>query len=584
MNVHRTVTDVLIIGGGGAGLRAALAAREKGVTVTLACKELLARSGSTPLASWGYAASFGHNDPADSPRQHFLDTLREGRYLSDQDLVETLVQNAPACALDLERYGLKIKKQEDGRFAQISVPGETYPRSLIIEGGGVRIARVLRQELLKHRNVRILEDTLIMGLLQCENSVTGAWGYNFREGSLSVIEAAGVVIATGGHGALWGLSDNPPGNIGDGYYLAYQAGADLVDLEMMLYYPMVIISPPDAKGTLLDYEICLDGAFCAGKLLNSRGEEFIGTSPLPARDELMQAIAREVREGRGSPHGGVYLALSRSGKPKAEIEQYAGSLLGAYRYLKDLGVDIVRDQVEIAPAAHYALGGIRIDNRCRTRVDGLFAAGEVTGNIHGANRISGNALAETQVFGKTAGESAADYARACKAKLANSCTGKLWQASREEQLKAAQAKLADLFSPEHPGKLPPALLKQRVRQLMDQYVGYGRNEECLRLALRELQQMRDAGISPLPANSGKVFNLVLLDALEGLVMLEVAQLVCGGALARKETRGHHYRMDYPLMNEGGALHTVLSRDKGEMVVELQPVRRISEIISKEGGE
>lgn len=584
MNVHHTVTDVLIIGGGGAGLRAALAAREKGVTVTLVCKELMARSGSTPLASWGYAASFGHNDPADSPRQHFLDTLREGRYLADQDLVETLVQNAPACALDLERYGLKIKKQKDGRFEQIRVPGETYPRSLIIEGGGVRIVRVLRQELLKRRNVHILEDTLIMGLLQCENSVTGAWGYNFREGSLTVIEAAGVVIATGGHGALWGLSDNPAGNIGDGYYLAYQAGAELVDLEQMLYYPMVIIDPPDAQGTLLDYEICLDAAFCAGKLLNRQGEEFISTSPLPARDELMQAIAREVREGRGSPHGGVYLDLSRSSKPRAEIEQYAGSLLGAYRYLKDLGVDIVRNPVEIASAAHYALGGIRIDNKCCTKVDGLFAAGEVTGNIHGANRISGNALAETQVFGKIAGGSAADYVRECKAKIASPCTGKLRQAAIEEQLKAAQEKLADLFNSEHPGKMSPTVMKQRVRQLMDQFVGYGRNEEGLQFALRELQRIKDKGLCQWSAKSGGIFNLVLLDALEGLVMLDVAQLVCGGALARKETRGHHYRIDYPLMDEGGAMHTVISRDMGEMVVQLLPVRRISEIIPKERGE
>jgi fumarate reductase (CoM/CoB) subunit A len=565
MNIQKAATDVLVIGGGGAGVRAALAAQEKGVTVTLVCKELIARSGSTPLASWGYAASFGHNDPADSPQQHFWDTLREGRYLSDWDLAETLAQRAPECALDLEYYGLTIKKQSDGRYEQIRVPGETYPRSLIIEGGGRRIIRVLRQELLR-RDVKIFEDTLIIGLLQQENEVTGAWGFNFREGCLVFIEAAGVIIATGGHGALWGLSDNPSGNIGDGYYLAYQAGAGLIDLEQMLYYPMVIINPSDAKGTLIDYEICLEPAFCDGKLLNAQGGEFMTKNPLPARDELMQAIAREVREGRGSPNGGVFLDLRRSGKTRAEVEQYAQSMLGAYNYLKELGVDLVTEPVEIASATHYALGGIQIDRGCRTKVDGLFAAGEVTGNIHGANRISGNALAETQVFGKIAGESAAEYVRQNKRSK---------EKIRQEQIRAAQAELTARFSAQDGVSLSPPVIKQRIRQIMDQYVGYGRNEEGLQFAFDTLQHLKDEGLPQLPAKSGRVFNLALLDALESMMMLQVAQLVCVSALARKETRGHHYRTDYPTTNEGTAMHTAISQSRGKLVVQMQPVRRTS---------
>ncbi len=570
MDIQKVATDVLVIGGGGAGTRAALAAQEKGVDVTLVCKGLITRSGSTPLASWGFAASFGHNDPADSPRQHFLDTLREGRNLSDQDLVEILVQKAPECALDLEQYGLKIKKQNDGRYEQIRVPGETYPRSLIIEGGGRRIMQVLRKKLLQQK-VRTWEDTFIIDLLKRENEVIGAWGINLREGIFVVFEAASVIIATGGCGSLWGLNDNPSENIGDGFYLAYHAGASLVDLELMLYYPMVIISPSNARGTLLDYEICLEPNFCDGKLLNGQGEEFMATSPLPARDELMKAIVREVQEGRGTPNGGVFVDLRCSGKPAAEVEQYAKTLLGAYNYLKEMGVDLVRNKVEIAPAAHYTLGGIHIDGQCRTTVSGLFAAGEVTGNIHGANRISGNALAETQVFGKIAGESAAEYARQrTKIKV------------DEQQISSAWRKIAHRCEPEEAVKadvtkekgVTPGEIKKRTQQIMDQYVGYGRSEKGLNTALKELQLLKEEGLPRLCAKSGRVFNLALLDALESMVMLEVAQMVCTGALARKETRGHHYRTDYPAMDAPSALHMEISQSQGKIVVQKLPVRTL----------
>jgi succinate dehydrogenase/fumarate reductase flavoprotein subunit len=593
MDIQRTATDVLVIGGGGAGARAALSAAENGVAVTIVCKELIARSGSTPMASWGFAASFGHADPADSPRQHFLDTLREGRFLSDQDLAETLALKAPEAAQELENYGLRIRKKEDGRYEQIIVPGETYPRSLIIEGGGRRIIQVLREQLRKYPQVTVLEDTLIIGLLQQEKEVTGAWGFNFREGALVLLEAGAVILATGGNGGLWGFSDNPSGNIGDGHYLAYQAGASLVDLEQMLFYPMVVIDPPDAQGTLLDYEVCIDPAFCDGKLFNGQGEEFLSTKALPARDELLKAISREIRQGRGSPHGGVYLDLRCSSKSREEKEKIAKTMLSAYPYFKELGIDLLARPVEIAPAAHYALGGIQIDSTCRTGVPGLFAAGEVTGNIHGANRISGNALAETQVFGKIAGESAAEYARRKKAEG----QGKERQGrkARQEQVKAVQERLAEWFDftdvnrggrlscqtevfppikTSFQAKRSPHALKQRIREIMDQALGYGRSEEGLQRARQELQQL-EAVVPQLPVPSGGVFNLALLDALEGKMMLEVARLVCTAALARKETRGHHYREDYPQMDEGTARHTVLAAMEGEMVVKLQSARQAS---------
>lgn len=554
------LTDVLVVGAGGAGARAAIAAAERGCDVLLAAKGPLARSGITPLAQWSLEAALGHEDERDSPWQHFLDIVREGRFLSDQNLAEVLANEAPERVRDLDRYGTRFRKR-DGKFRQFATPGQTYPRSVYLEGGGHGLMMGLRKEVLRHSHIRLWEDACVTRILVQDRKAVGATVLDLRAGRIHIVLAKAIVLATGGNEELWPVSDCPPESVGDGMWLAMQAGAELVDMEMMLYYPLVGCWPSSIRGTIIPYEVTLDPERCAGKLVNARGEEFLPPGPLPARDIIIAAMFREIREGRGTERGGLFLDLTRSPKGRQEVERVMAEMLpDVLRYLRNAGVDPVAGRVEVAPAAHYTLGGIRIDERCQTTVPGLFAAGEVAGNVQGANRSSGNALTETQVFGARAGWSAAEFATENEHVSEVSVSGQVGEEIvRLERYISGEAGVR------------PQEIKRGVKETMGRYVGFGRDAEGLRQAMelladweRQLDRMRAVPV--------RQYNRECLEAIEVAAMVRVARAVAQAALARTESRGHHYRFDYPERDDKNWLrHTVVTWEDGELRLRTEPV-------------
>lgn len=554
-------TDVLVIGAGGAGARAAIAAAEAGAQVILTSKGPLARSGITPLAQWSLEAAMAHENPADSTRQHFLDIVREGRNLCDQNLAEVMAAEAPQRVLDLERYGTRFRKK-DGKFLQLTTPGQTYPRSVFLEGGGYGMMLGLKKEVQRQNRIKLWEDVCVTRLFLREGRVTGASVLDLRKGELIYVQAKSIILATGGNEELWPVSDCPPESVGDGLWLAAEIGAEMVDMEMLLYYPLVGNWPLSIRGTIVPYEIVLEPTQCYGKLVNGLGEEFLPPGGPPARDVIIAAIFREIREGRGTPHGGIYLDLARSPKGIEEAGHIMSAMLpSVLQYLRNAGVNPLGAPVEVAPAAHYTLGGVRIDERCRTSVPGLFAAGETAGNVQGANRSSGNALCETQVFGARAGEAAACYAGETAADMPEVAGEAAWEAEKERVYAYINKKEG----------IRPQEIKQQVKSIMGQAVGFGRTKQGLEDALQKLAELTGQ-MDRLKAASVLAYNREWLEAVEVEAMVKVAKIVTLAALTREESRGHHYRLDFPERDDCNWLkHTVITWDGWEFTAKTVPV-------------
>ena len=405
-------TDVLVIGGGGAGVRAAIEADNEGASTCLISKGPIAHSGLTPLAYPSLQAPLGISDARDNNDVHYRDIIEMGRYLCDEDLARILTDEVIPRVRDLEEYGVRFKKQEDGKFLQLHHPGQSYPRNLYITGGGFGLISGLRKEIKRRSNINILEDFFVSLLLTYQGEIVGAFGTNLQDGRFYAIKAKSTVLACGGYEELWGLTDTAPDSTGDGIFLAFQAGADIIDMEMALYYPAAFAYPESLRGVLVQYETFLARDKLDFRLVNNEGNEFLPEGPLPVRDTLMRLIFTEIEEGRGTEHNAIYIDPTLSSKSPEQIEETIDLLIKIpNQNLKRQGVDIRNDHMEIAPAIHYTLGGIHINSKTESTMPGLFAAGENASNVHGANRISGNALAETQVFGRRAGLYAAKRAR-----------------------------------------------------------------------------------------------------------------------------------------------------------------------------
>lgn len=400
-------TEVLIIGGGGAGLRAAIEAAQKGAQVTILDKGPIGRSGTTPMAMEAFQAVC-HKE--DSVEQHFKDTVEGGRYLGDENLIWTLVTEAKKRVADLENYGVRFKKKKDGNFDPMHHSGQTFPRTLFIQGGGYGMLMGLVREAKKYSHIHLKSDVVVIKiLLDQKNIPAGAIFLDLHDGQFKIVKCGAVILATGGYEELWAFNDASLTACGDGLFLAYDVGAVLMDLEMLQFYPTIVIYPPAVKGTLFQYELVINPELLGGRLLNGLGETFF--SGLPLRDALLRAIWREIQEGRGTEHGGVYIDLTTTSLSREDLTRALNKWQpNQFHYLKDMGIDLRDERVEVWPHAHYTMGGVAIDEKASTSIPGLFAAGEVAGNLHGANRISGNALLETQVFGAIAGSSAADFA------------------------------------------------------------------------------------------------------------------------------------------------------------------------------
>ncbi|MEM4808567.1 MAG: FAD-binding protein, partial [Candidatus Nezhaarchaeales archaeon] len=405
MSYETIETDVLIVGAGGAGLRAAIEASKYNVDVVLVCKELLGKA-HTVMAEGGINAALGNVDPNDNWMEHFLDTVEGGDWLNDQDLVEVLVKEGPDRIYDLEEMGAVFDRTPDGKIAQRPFGKARHPRTCFVSDyTGHEIMITLCDEV-RRRGIRVLEETFVSKLLTNGRAVAGAFAFDMRSGNFIVFKSKAVILATGGAGRMYEVTTNPASATGDGKILALEAGAELQDMEMFQFHPTAMVWPPSCRGILVTEGVRGEG----GILLNIKGERFMTRYhkllELAPRDVVARSIWREVQEGRGTEHGGVYLSVTHL--PPERVRERLKTM---YKQFLLAGVDITKQPMEVAPAAHYYMGGVRADVNGRTAVKGLFVAGEEMSGVHGANRLGGNSLLATQVFGKRAGESAALFAK-----------------------------------------------------------------------------------------------------------------------------------------------------------------------------
>ncbi|MGH7477459.1 MAG: FAD-binding protein, partial [Longimicrobiales bacterium] len=431
--------DVLVIGAGGAGLRAAIAASAEGVSVGLACKSLLGKA-HTVMAEGGVAAALANVDERDSWRVHFADTMRGGQYLNNWRMAELHAREAPARVNELEAWGALFDRTTDGRILQRNFGGHAYPRLAHVgDRTGLEMIRTLQDHGV-HRGVRVHMECTITSLITADGRVVGAFGYERERGRFLVFRAAAVVLATGGIGRAFRITSNSWEYTGDGHTLAYEAGADLIDMEFVQFHPTGMVWPPSVRGILVTEGVRGEG----GILLNAEGRRFMFEEIPPlyreqtaadpeegwryvlgdrqarrppellTRDHVARCIVREIKEGRGSPHGGVFLDIAwiKEKLPDAD-EHIRKKLPSMYHQFKQLAdIDITQEPMEVGPTTHYIMGGIRVDADSQmSTVSGLFAAGECAAGLHGANRLGGNSLSDLLVFGKRAGEYAAQWSR-----------------------------------------------------------------------------------------------------------------------------------------------------------------------------
>ncbi len=524
-------TDVLIIGAGGAGLRAAIAATEAGSSVIIASKSLLGKA-HTVMAEGGIAAALGNVDPQDNWKVHFTDTYVEGVYLSNWRMVELLAKEAPDRVYELERFGALFDRTPDGKIMQRPFGAHTY-RRLCYTGDktGLELIRTL-QDKVAHSPARILDEFVVTKIISVNGKVAGAFGISMRDGTFKLIECKSLIIATGGLGRLFKVTSNSWEGTGDGLALAYRAGAVLNDMEMIQFHPTGMIWPPAVRGLLVTEGVRGEG----GLLYNKDNERFmLRYSPkkkeLDARDVVARAIYQEIIEGRGSEHGGVYLDITHRGAKY--IKEKLPSMYMQYKEFSD--IDITKERMEVAPTVHYHMGGIRVEpDTGSTNIIGLYAAGEASSGLHGANRLGGNSLTDLLVFGKIVGASAASFAK-------NSNQIKFDESAVREEIDRI------LSFTDNSGTNPYQLI-DTLRESMSKNVGILRNEKDLTKALDTIKSLIPK-IKGIGVKGGLRFNPGLLACLELNNLILSAELVVRGALERKESRGAHARTDFPMRKD-----------------------------------
>lgn len=510
-------SHVLVIGSGGAGIRAALEAVKYG-SVCIVSKTITGKGGCTVMAEGGINAAV---NPADSCKAHFEDTVKGGAYLNDRALAEALTADAPARINELMEWGACFELTENDALAQRPFGGQKFARTCYAgDHTGHEIVMTLLEKL-RGSDVEIRDETTALSLITSGDTVCGAVVID-SAGNLSAITADAVVLATGGAGQLYPVTTNSTAGTGDGYALAYRAGAKLIDMEEVQFHPTGAVKPSDSRGRLITEAVRGEG----GILLNAAGERFMENydaerMELSTRDVVSCSISTEISEGRGTPSGGVFLDVSHL--PSDVIESRLPLMLS--QFLKS-GIDIRKEAMEVAPTAHHFMGGVAISPEGKSSVAGLFAAGEVSGGVHGGNRLGGNALADTQVFGKRAGESAGKYTGLCAADAASAA---------EEALLRTEKEIESLYS----GTVSPASIKKELQNLMWKNVGIYRNELDLRVAEREIKRLSSAKLKITSVTEAAA-------AFTVKNMLTVAALVVNGALLRRESRGAHTRIDIPV--------------------------------------
>jgi succinate dehydrogenase / fumarate reductase, flavoprotein subunit len=572
--------DVVIVGAGGAGLRAAIEASAQGAKTALVCKSLLGKA-HTVMAEGGVAAALASADARDSWKVHFRDTMRGGKFLNQWRMAQIHAQEAPERVRELQEWGAVFDRTKQGGILQRNFGGHTYPRLAHVgDRTGLEMIRTL-QDRGVHQGIDVFMECTIRCLLKDGDRIAGGFGYWRETGRFVIFRAKAVVLATGGIGRCWDVSSNSWEYTADGHAMALWAGADLIDMEFVQFHPTGMVWPPSVRGTLITEGVRGEG----GVLKNKDGERFMFRSipdmfkgefaeteeeadrwvasvvanqrpdarrppELLTRDVVARAIRKEVNEGRGSPHGGVFLDIASKRTP-AEIVR---KLPGMYHQFKELAdVDITKDPMEVGPTCHYMMGGVRVDpDTQESTVPGLFAAGEVSGGMHGANRLGGNSLSDLLVFGKLAGEYAAKEAK----EMAS------FPEIHADQVEAAAREALAPFDP--PEGENPYTIHENLRTMMQRRVGIVRSEEDLKIALEELDKLR-ARARKVKAGGNIQYNPGWHLALDLANMIDISEAVTRAALTRTESRGGHTREDFPETDKEWGKRNLVVRKQDETI-------------------
>ena len=543
MKIKTISTDVLIIGSGGAGSRAAIEVDNAGLKATIVSKGLSFRSGCTGMAEGGYNAVFKTVDKDDSIEAHINDTLKGGSFLNDKKLVEILVNESPQRLIDLENYGALFDRKENGEIDQRPFGGQSFRRTCYQgDRTGAELLNALKEEIIR-RDIECIEEVMITSLVTDDDQVIGATGLNLKDSSLIYFKAKSVILASGGAGQLYPVTSNTFQKNGDGYAIAYKAGAQLVDMEQIQFHPTGMIAPESKKGVLVTEAVRTEG----GKLMNKDGERFMSKyapekMELATRDVVARSIYQEIIEGRGTKNGGVYLDISH-----LDDDYIDEKLETMVLQFENVGVDIKHGPIEVAPTAHHFMGGLKIKEDASTSLKNLFGAGEVCGGVHGANRLGGNALADTQVFGKIAGVSASQASKDCELKV------------NDEQVEKEASRIESLIKE---GSIKPKEFKNNIKNLMWEKVAIVRDEKTLNEALAELQQMQK-DLDKMDVKDTSQYNSDLVTALEVINMIEICILTVKSAILRRESRGAHFRSDFPESKDEWKKSIVFSKNKIE---------------------
>ncbi len=547
--------DVLIIGAGGAGLRAAIAATERGLSVGVVTKSLLGKA-HTVMAEGGVAAALGNVDSEDGWQTHFMDTLKAGKFLNNWQMAEIYAKEAPDRVYELEQWGALFNRTPEGKISQRPFGAHTYKRLCHVgDRTGLEMIRTLQEKTLA-TEAKVYMETSVTNLFKNdEGRVVGALAYTRESGKFIHFKAKAVIMATGGWGRIYKVTSNSWEGTGDGVVLAYNAGAELVDMEMVQFHPTGMVWPPGVRGLLVTEGVRGEG----GLLRNSDGERFMENydserMELSSRDVVARANYTEVAEGRGSEHGGVFLDITHLG--------YNGIMKKLptmhEQFLKLADIDISKEPMEVFPTIHYTMGGIKVDpETCATNVPGLYAAGEVGGGLHGANRLGGNSLSDLLVFGRRAGEGAAEYVK-----------GNGYSTEIEGSLVEDEKKRVVHPLERQDGDENPYHLQQELQEAMMEHANLMRNEDSLKEGLGKILAIKDR-LPNVKVYGSTLFNPGWHAAQDIHHLVQVSEIIVRAALERTERRGAQWRLDYDGPDdELGKINFIVKRDQqGEVGIE-----------------
>ena len=552
--------DVLIIGAGGAGLRAAIAATERGLSVGVVSKSLLGKA-HTVMAEGGIAAAVGNVDPDDSWRQHFIDTMKSGKFINNWQMAEIFAKEAPERVIELEQWGALFNRTNEGKISQRPFGAHTYRRLCHVgDRTGLEMIRTLQEKILS-TEAKVYMETTITKLFKKDGRVVGALAYTRESGKFIHFKAKAVVMATGGWGRIYKVTSNSWEGTGDGVILAYNVGVELVDMEMVQFHPTGMVWPPGVRGLLVTEGVRGEG----GVLRNSEGERYMENydserMELSSRDVVARANYTEVTEGRGSEHGGVYLDITHLG--------YNGimkKLPTMYEQFKNLAdIDISKEPMEVFPTIHYTMGGIKVEpETCATNIPGLFAAGEVAGGLHGANRLGGNSLSDLLVFGRRAGEGACDYVEEST------------HSTEIEASEVAEEKrrvLEPLEKPESDSDENPFMIQQELQDAMMEHANLMRNEDSLKEGLGKVLALKDR-LGNVKVGGTRLFNPGWHTAQDIRYLIQISEIILRTALERKERRGAQWRLDFDGPDEElGKINFIVNKDQqGEVGIERREI-------------